>query len=178
VKLIANLEKYMNNILKALIAAALIVSPLGLKDASAQFFFTQNPLIGKPAPEFTLDLVKGGQKTLSEYRDGKSAVVFFWATWCPHCRVELKGLNTKAPELEQKGIKVVLVDIEESAPEVQAYLDKNKIGYDVFLDKDLSVSEDYGIIGVPTFFFVGGDGLVKAVEHSLPRNYEEILKRK
>jgi hypothetical protein len=52
---------------------------------------------------------------------------------------------------------------------------KNNIEFDVFMDKEQSIAEEYGIIGVPTFFFVNKDGVIKAVEHEIPSDFKEIL---
>jgi len=49
------------------------------------------------------------------------------------------------------------------------------IPFNVFLDQDSAVAEEYQIIGVPTFFFVNPEGTVMAVEHFLPDDYGEIL---
>ena len=57
-------------------------------------FMTQT-LIGKPAPDFTLDTLSAKQVNMTSYRSGKKAIIFFWATWCPHCRVQLKELNAR-----------------------------------------------------------------------------------
>lgn len=143
--------------------------------AGAQFFFFENPLINEKAPEFELPNLSGDKITLSEYRGGKSAIVFFWATWCPHCRVQLKELNGMNAQMEEKGIKVVLVDLGENASLVKKYVEKNNIQMEVFLDENSYLSEDYGLIGLPTFVLINKEGLIKAVEHSIPENYEEIL---
>jgi len=145
--------------------------------APAQFFFMPNSLVGKAAPEFTLKNLEGKELSLTQYRDGQSAVIFFWATWCPHCRTALKGLNQKKAEFEKKGIKLVLVDLGESAEEVSEHLRKSNMDLNVFLDMDTALSESYGVIGVPTFYLVSKDGIVKKVDHALPENYEEILNR-
>jgi len=143
--------------------------------AKAQLFFMPDSLIGKAAPEFTLKNLEGKELSMTKYRDGQSAVIFFWATWCPHCRTALKGLHQKKAEFETKGIKLILVDLGESAEEVREHLFKTKMDLDVFLDMDTALSEIYGIIGVPTFFLVNKDGVVKQIDHALPKNYEEIL---
>ena len=168
----------MKVIVKLIVLAFLITMPMGTTQASGQLFFMENQNIGQTAPDFTLDTLQSKGINMTKYREGKSAIVFFWATWCPHCRTALKDLNSNALALEQKGIKIILVDIGESAAEVKAHLEKGKIGFDVFLDQDSSLSEPYGIIGVPTFYFLDDQGIVKAVEHSIPGNYEEILLRK
>lgn len=146
--------------------------------AQAQFFMFENPLVGEMAPDFTLSTTEDKQVNLNEYRGGDSAIIFFWATWCPHCRTQLSQLNDVKGEMAQKGIKLVLVDLGETKKQVDAYLKKNNLQYPVFLDKDSKVAEQYNIVGVPTFIFVNKEGKVQAVEHSIPRNYEAILSGK
>jgi hypothetical protein len=75
----------------------------------------------------------------------------------------------------QKGIKIVLVDIGETEAVVQQYVQKNNIHMPIFLDTDSSVAESYGLVGVPTFYFVDEKGVVRDVQHSLPEDYEAIL---
>ena len=143
--------------------------------ARAQFFFMENPLVGQAAPDFTLKTFNGGKVNMTKFRDGKSAIIFFWATWCPHCREALKELNKNRAQIEGKGIQLMLVDVGEEEKEVRRYVERNKIGSTVFLDQESSLADPYGIIGVPTFVFVDSQGIVKAVEHALPENYAEIL---
>jgi len=137
--------------------------------------FLENPLLNKQAPDFTLPTLSGQPTSLSQLRDGKSAILFFWATWCPHCRVQLKELSVMKADIEVKGIKVLLVDVGESSQQVGNYMKKNNINYEVFLDEDSKVSDEYNLIGVPTYFLIGADGVIKAVDHAIPSDYVEIL---
>jgi peroxiredoxin len=146
--------------------------------ASGQFMMMENPLVGKEAPDFKLSTLSGKEVNAKEYRNGQKAIVFFWATWCPHCRRELKDLSKEKAVLETKGIKVLVVDIGENANQVRSYVNKNKIQYDVFLDQDSLIAEKYGVVGVPTFYLINAQGRVQAVEHSLPSEYEKILNQK
>ncbi len=144
--------------------------------AAAQWGISfENPMVGEKAPEFKLPTLSGKPKNLSDLREGKNAILFFWATWCPHCRTQLKVLSQKKTEIEEAGIKVILVDTEEPAERVQSYIDTNKIKYDVFLDENSEVSGQYSIIGVPTFVFVDSEGVIKSIEHHLPDNYREMF---
>ena len=146
--------------------------------ARAQFLFMQNPLVGQSAPDFTLKIADGNKVNMTKLRDNQSAIIFFWATWCPHCAEAIKELNGNLKQFESKGIKLMLVDLGETEREVKAYMARNKLGATVFLDEDTSLAENYGIIGVPTLVFVDPKGVVKAVEHSLPDDYEKILEVK
>lgn len=147
----------------------------GSLQASGQFFFMKNENIGKPVKEFNLKLLGGKEASLTDFREGKKAIVFFWATWCPHCRTELSKLNEKKSEIDSLGIKLVLVDVGESSEVVAQYFDKNKIDMDVFLDEKNEAAETYEVMGVPTFYFVGEDGIVRDVTHSLPKNIEDAF---
>lgn len=160
---------------RIIVLSCLILAAVGPSKAWGQFFFFENPLVGEQAPDFTLNTVNGKDVNLTKFRDGNAAIVFFWATWCPHCRVQLKELNGEGPEMEKRGIKIVLVDLEEGAEQVRSYLEKHEIQFNVFLDSDAAVSQKYGIVGVPTYFFIDKSGIVQAVEHEIPENYEEIL---
>lgn len=160
------------------LAVLIIAAPMDISVASGgNFFFMENPLVGKPAPDFTLKTLNSGEQNLTKFRNGQPAILFFWATWCPHCRENLKGINeTQGAQIEKNGVKLILVDLEETPAQVKSYTGKNKIQYDVWLDEESSLSDKYALVGVPTFIFIDKEGIVRAVEHSLPENYTEILK--
>lgn len=143
--------------------------------ARAQFFFLQNENVGKEAKDFTLKRLHKEKASLNDVRDGKKAVVFFWATWCPHCRQALGELNRERQEIEKKDIRIVLVDVGETEQIVGRYMEKNKIEMDVFLDEESEVAGDYGLIGVPTFYFIDEKGIVTDVQHGLPEDLEAVF---
>ena len=133
-------------------------------------------MTGKAAANFQLDTLTQTQVDMTEYRDGKKAIIFFWATWCPHCREQIKELNAQSQAILQKGIKILLVDIGEDTEEVKAHVERNRISLDVFLDKDSTVAENYRVIGVPTFFFVNEKGMIVNTSHSMPEDLEEVFR--
>lgn len=140
-----------------------------------QFYFQENEGIGKPVKDFTLPVVGGTATSFAQFRGTDKAIIFFWATWCPHCRRELGNLAQKKEELAQKGIKIALVDIGEDEAAVKQYLQKNKVDFTVFLDQETAVAESYNVAGVPTFYLIDKQGIVRDVQYSLPPNYDEIL---
>jgi len=160
--------------MKSLCAGFLVMVFLlgGVGCAGAQ----QSSLVGKKAPDFTLERISGQSASLSEMIGGKRSVLFFFATWCPHCRVQLKEIAAKKAELEKNGVVLVLVDIGEPKAKVAEFLKGYGIDNDAFIDEDSFVSETYQVLGVPTFIFIGAEGKVRFVEYGLPDNYEEILK--
>ncbi len=148
----------------------------GLSRSRAQLFtFGGSPLEGKSAPDFTLSTLTKGPTTLSAYRGNQAAIIFFWATWCPHCRTALEDLNARAQEIQSQGIKIIVVDVGESKVQVQNYIDERNVTLDVFLDEESLVSSDYAVVGVPTFVLIDKEGMVKSVKHALSDDYQKLL---
>ena len=133
-------------------------------------------LVGKPAPEFTLGTASGESKSLTQVRDGKRTIMFFWATWCPHCNEELEVLSLKLKDIQQKGIQIVLVDAGESREDVKSFLSRRGLVLDSFMDEDNTVSGLYSVVGLPTTFFIDEKGIVRAIEHELPSDYDSKFK--
>ena len=108
-------NKRIELFLKVVIVAAVLA---WLLKSCTPFSQGPNPLAGQPAPDFTLPTLSGQVKNMTEYRNGRSAIIFFWATWCPHCRKQIKELAQQRSDIEGKGIKIILVDIDESLQEL------------------------------------------------------------
>ena len=84
-------------------------------------------------------------------------------------------LNENSKEMIKKDIKLVLIDQGEKEKIVKNYIQKNNIEFDIFLDEESSLVEPYGLIGVPTFFFISEEGIVKDVQHVLSENYQDVF---
>ncbi|MBI3602443.1 MAG: TlpA family protein disulfide reductase [Candidatus Omnitrophica bacterium] len=149
-----------------------LASPYALAMGNLPSNELTDSLIGKPAPEFTLQTVSGAQQSLTQARAGKKAVIFFWAAWCPHCRQELRNLAFHLQTIQNKGIQILLVDVGEAKEDVKAYLDHRKLPLDSFVDEDNTVAGRYGVEGIPTLFFIDEKGMVRAIEHEFPEDYQ------
>ncbi len=165
----------MKNFLRVFLLAVVLMFCFAPLSVQGQFVFDENPLIGKQAQDFTLNTTSGQTISLNEYRQNAPAIVFFWATWCPHCRDELRTLAKESEHFAKSGIKIVLVNVEESPRLVKSFMEKINLPYPVFLDEKSEISEQYGIIGLPTLFFVDKNGVIAGMEHGLPDNFMEIL---
>ena len=139
------------------------------------FLGVDNPLVGQLAPDFTLEAISGQEVNMTQYRNGQPAMIFFWATWCPHCRKQLKELTQNRQAIEANGITIILVDVGESAQKVSEYINANNILFDIFLDESTETASAYKISGVPTFFFINREGTIIGVKNILPDDYQKIL---
>jgi len=129
------------------------------------------------AHDFTLFDLDSREVSLSDFK-GKPTILFFWTTWCPYCREELKQLNTMQLELSKNNTQVLAINVEEPAEKVQRFILNNPVRYKVLLDKDATVSEDYGILGVPTYVFIDKERRVASYSHYFsPNKYKNIISK-
>ena len=118
--------------------------------------------IGATAPDFEWTGPDGETLRLSSYR-GKVVVVNFWATWCPGCRQEMPALQRVAAS--EPDVLVLEVDLMEPADRARGFLDS--LGLDrlqpVF-DSDGATTRRYGVLSLPSTFFVDKDGIIRHLE--------------
>lgn len=121
----------------------------------------RSPLIGKPAPEFTLRDITTGEVVSLESVRGKPIVVNFWATWCVPCYAEHPHLVAAARQYGDQAMFVgVIYDDEEEA--VNRFLRQYGHSYPVLRDPDGRAAIAYGIFGVPETFFIDASGTIVA----------------
>ena len=135
----------------------------------------ENPLLGEPVPEVTLTNLDEQEVPLSAVRSGKPALIFFWATWCPHCRARIQELAAYRQAIENRGATIILINVGERPAKVRNFMVTQKLPFDMYLDEDRTISKQFHLIGVPTFFFLNQAGKILAVENNLPESYTEIL---
>jgi peroxiredoxin len=119
------------------------------------------------APDFTLKNLSGQTFKLSSHK-GKPVLLIFIATWCPSCRSELPHYQNIYETYGQKGLEVVMIDIQESKETVSRLASRYRIPYRILLDEQGNVAGTYGIIGVPAMILIDKDGKV------LSRDYMAI----
>ena len=117
------------------------------------------PLIGKPAPEFT---VTDAERTvaLKELR-GKVVVLNFWATWCPPCVEELPSLLRMQRELKEKGVTVLAVSVDDDVRQYHQFLDKNKVDLLTVRDPRQKSNELYGTFKFPETYIIDRQGVLR-----------------
>ncbi len=120
------------------------------------------PKEGQPAPDFSVPLLDGSAFRLSDHR-GQAIWINFWATWCPPCRAEMPDIQEVYTAYRDQGLRVVALSIGEARGDVQAYVNKTGLTFDIGLDSDTSVSAQYRIVGIPTHFFVDRDGVLREI---------------
>jgi thiol-disulfide isomerase/thioredoxin len=143
-----------------------------------------SPLVGKPAPDFRMDVLEGEKRASVSKADLKGKVVLldFWATWCPPCREELPEIQALAERLAKRAdagkvaLYAVSQDRADDGPDalrklVASTLADLKVGgllggkvARVALDPDQSVGDAFGVQGIPTLVLIDAEGVVRSVQ--------------
>lgn len=118
-----------------------------------------SPLIGKPAPQFTLPSLDdpATQVTLAAYA-GKPYLLNVWGTWCGGCREEHPVLL----EIDRTSdVPIIGLDWKDDRADAQRWL--NQLGNPyaaVAFDQEGKAAIDWGVYGAPETFLIGKDGTV------------------
>ena len=143
-----------------LVVAFFSLMAFGLANRSPVTGRSGETRVGKPAPDFSVSLLNGGEFQLSDHR-GRPVVVNFWASWCPPCRQESPGFEQIWRRYREQGVQFVGVNIQDSDADAQAYVREFGLSFPNGRDRDGDITIDYGVIGLPVTFFVGRGGSVE-----------------
>lgn len=119
------------------------------------------PVVGSPAPDFSLGGLDGDRVQLLSLR-GSPVVIFFWVTGSAPCQAELALLEQRYLPSQGLGLHVLAVDLEEPEAEVRSTASRLGLTFPVLLDPGGDVSELYRVRGSPFSFFVDRAGRIAA----------------
>mgnify|MGYP001825639440 CR=1 FL=1 len=111
------------------------------------------------APGFSLADMDGESHALADYR-GKVILLNFWATWCPPCRHEMPAMERLYQRFRDRGFVVLAVNQWEEPDLVFAYTGDLNVfpSFPILFDPQSSVSQEYGVKGLPTSFVIDRQG--------------------
>ena len=154
-----------------------------------------SPLVGKPAPAFTLARLDAPDKTFSpQDMKGQVWLLNVWASWCVSCRQEHPVLVDMARTQNNPPLKLVGLNYKEvrgdgaldaskfSADEERRLTIERARGWltrhgDPYLfsalDIDGRVGIDYGVYGVPETYVIDKAGIIR-LKHTGPLTPEVV----
>jgi len=118
------------------------------------------PEPGSDAPAPDLESLRG--EVPASLADGRTRLLFFWATWCMPCKKSLPEVLAFARE---RGVEVLAVTDEEPQV-VESFLSAAtapEFPATVLRDPKRRTHRAYGVSGTPTFVLVDGSGKVRSV---------------
>ena len=143
--------------------------------------------IGSPAPAFQTSRVDGAAEQFPAAYAGKALVVRFWADWCKYCEGEMRAIEP-VYQSNQGKLQVLAINAGQDKAtikafnDVDAFMGKIGVSYPALLDENSAIARSYGVVGLPTTFFIDGQGIVRgkivgeADEATFARHVQELLK--
>lgn len=127
---------------------------------------------GMPAFPFVSMELRGGELKLSDYR-GTYVLLDFWASWCVPCRKGNPHLLSLYAKYKDKGLEIIGISDDDRNPEAwKKAIEKDGIGVwkqvlrglkrtaDGKSDRSTSISDQYGIVSLPTKILIDPNGMI------------------
>jgi peroxiredoxin len=132
---------------------------------------------GQLAPTFELDRLGGGVLSFPHDLRGQVVALRFWADWCPFCESEMRDIEPVYDGFRDRGLRVLAINVRQDRETAARFIERLGVSYQVLLDRDGSVARRYGVIGLPTTFFLDREGRVatRIIGESTPQLFEQIL---
>jgi len=133
---------------------------------------------GTPPPEFRLAGLAGGEVAFPAQTTGQVVAIRFWADWCPFCESEMTQLEPVYRKYRDQGLRLLAVNVRQDADTARRFVARLGISYETLLDGDGRVARTYGVLGLPTTFFVDRTGRLKGkiIGESTPEVFERIVR--
>lgn len=119
-----------------------------------------SPLIGKPAPVFSLpSLLQKDMLTQKDLNTGKPLLVNVWASWCVPCRTE----HPHFMALKEKGVRIIGLNYKDDEAAAKAFLAaRGNPFYKTGRDAQGQAAFAFGVYGVPETFLLDSNGIILA----------------
>jgi peroxiredoxin len=120
----------------------------------------------RSAPEFSGTLLAGGDFSSKELA-GQVAVLNFWGSWCPPCRVETPEFQQVYDEVKDRGVAFLGIDVKETDEQFpKAFVDRFGIEFPSLYDPTGETAlafRDYPANAIPSTIVLDRSGRVAAV---------------
>lgn len=102
---------------------------------------------------------------------GRPAVLYFWATWCPQCKVQREVLTSLAGPWGDR-VRIAALSLDDDASAAGRYLD-GRAGLTHELRASRELLELFHVEALPTLVVIDAKGQVKAVSDG-PMDAEQL----
>ena len=122
--------------------------------------------ISGQAPNIQGRLLNGQQVDLSQY-SGRPVLIYFWASWCPICKITSDSVNSIAEDYNVITIASWSGDVQL----VQNHIRETELTMPVIVDEEGKWAERYGVRGVPANFIIDAAGEIQFIESGYTTEY-------
>jgi peroxiredoxin len=117
--------------------------------------------VGRPAPSFAAEDIKGRPIRLDAYR-GKYVLVDFWATWCAPCVGELPRLQEAHRTYHEAGLEIIGVSLDESKTAVSDFAKVRKLPWPQIHNASSTADlvEAFAVGSIPATYLIDPEGTI------------------
>ncbi len=123
---------------------------------------SSDPLVGHPAPNFTLDTLSLHTAlpiSLASFK-GKPVMLNVWSSTCGPCVDEAALLQSQWQRVQPRGVVFIGIDFQDAKSDGLSFLQKYGITYPNVMDVTGSTAISYGVTGTPETIFINRQGIV------------------
>lgn len=146
----------------------LIVESIESKRISLEKNAQRLKLVGKKYIDFDLITPENKAVKLSDYMGhSKFTVIEFWASWCSPCITEVPKLNEVYSKYKDKGLKIISISLDTRMNDWQRVIKQVNAPWIHLSDlkgTPSSLTEAYGVAGVPHTLLINENGIITAVK--------------
>ena len=118
--------------------------------------------IGAPAPKFEAHYLNDQQASFPEAFTQKPLVIRFWADYCKYCEGEMKAIERVYLRHKEEGLIILAINTGQDKATALAFMDKLGVSYPALLDESSQIGKQFGVVALPTTFFVDRKGSIQA----------------
>jgi thiol-disulfide isomerase/thioredoxin len=114
---------------------------------------------------------------LSKFKGERPVLIYFWATWCPHCAAIRPAVLKLRDKIGPAEMEVLAINVggTDSIERVKRYQEGHPVSWPVLYDGEGKVSRAYGVQGIPMFVLVNKEGMVIYRDSELPSDLRKYL---
>lgn len=114
--------------------------------------------VGSMSPEWTVELLGGGRISPAQLR-GDTAVLVFWASWCPSCHAFFPELEEMAEKYRNAHVRFIAINVWDT-DDPQEFVDEHDPSFDIGLNGS-HVANAYRFIGQPAIVVLDEKGVIR-----------------
>jgi len=124
----------------------------------------QHDLIGKPAPQFSVQSANGKGKVDLASLKGKVVIVDFWATWCDPCKESFPTLQDLYTKYQGSGVALVAFSQDDENQGIAEFGQAHgAVKFPLAWDNGKTIAGQYHPPGMPSSFIIDKNGIVRFV---------------